>query len=51
MHKDKVLAEGSTLLDLLKNDDEKLEAVKTFIAYGRSSVNDCSSDKLIEKLV
>ena len=51
MHKDKKLAEGSTLLELLQNDDEKLEAVKTFIAYGRSSVTDCSNDQFVKKLV
>lgn len=51
MFKDKVLAEGTTLLDLLNNDGEKLEAVKTFIAYGRSSVANCSGDEFVQKLV
>ena len=50
IHKDKVFADGKSLLDLLKIDHEKLEVVKTFIKYGKSSVSDFSGDQLIEKL-
>ena len=51
IHKDKVLADGKSLMDLLKNEKEKLEAVKTFLKYGKSSVTDCSGDQLMDKLV
>ena len=50
IHKNKVLADGSNLLDLLKDDDKQL-AVATFNKFGKSSTTDCSSEKFIENLV
>lgn len=49
LHKDKVFANGKTLMDLLT--DEKKLAAETFMKCGRSSVTDGSGDQLIEKLV
>ena len=49
MHKNKVLACGETLIDLLTG--EKRLAVETFLKYGKSSKNDCTSEQFIDKLV
>ena len=49
IHRNKLLADDKPLIDLLT--DEKRLAVETFLKYGKSSENECSSDQYIEKLV
>ena len=50
MFKDKVLRDGNTLKDLLTNDDKKL-AVATFNKFGKSSIDERSSERFIDDLV
>ena len=49
MHKDKLIDDENTLIDLLQDNDKRL-AVETFIKYGRSSVTNCSSAQFIKNL-